>query len=100
MKKSDIVDQVVSSTTLSRSQAIDAVEGVFEAIARSLCKGESVYIRGVATFKVRTAKEKKARNIGKGTTVIIPAQRTAKLIVSKQLKFRMNNERGEEAFDF
>lgn len=100
MKKSDIVDQVVSSTTLSRSQAIDGVEAVFAVISESLSKGENVYVRGFGTFKVRTAKERKARNIGKGTTVIIPAQRTAKLIVSKQLKFRMNNEREEEAFDF
>lgn len=99
MKKSDIVEQVVRTTTLSRSQAIDAVEALFETIARSLCKGENVYVRGFATFKVRTAKEKKARNIGKGTTVTIPARRTAKLIISKQLKSRMNNE-PEETFDF
>ena len=36
------------------------------------------------------AKRKKARNISKGTTVVIPAQRSAKLIISKQLKARMN----------
>lgn len=100
MKKSDIVEQVVRTTTLSRSQAIDGVEAVFAAVSESLCKGENVYVRGFGTFKVRTAKERKARNIGKGTTVMIPAQRTAKLIISKQLKSRMNNERGEETFDF
>lgn len=98
MKKSDIVEQVISNTTLSRSQAIAAVDGVFEAIAKSLCKGESVYIRGFATFKTRISKEKKARNIGKGTVVTIPAQRTAKLIISKQLKSRMNDEQGENKF--
>ncbi len=100
MKKSDIVEQVVRGTALSRSQAIDGVEAVFAVISDSLCKGENVYVRGFGTFKVRTAKERKARDIGKGKTVVIPAHRTAKLVVSNQLKYRMNNGRGEEAFDF
>lgn len=90
MKKIEIVDHVVSTTTLSRSQAIDAVESVFAAIGESLCKGENVYIRGFATFKVHNSKEKKARNISKGTAVLIPAHRTAKLIVSNHLKEAMN----------
>ncbi len=90
MKKIDIVEHVVSTTTLSRSQAIDAVESVFAAIGESLCKGENVYIRGFATFKVHNSKEKKARNISKGTAVMVPARNTAKLIISKDLKEKMN----------
>lgn len=90
MKKIEIVEQIVNHTPLSRSQAIQAVDCVFDVIGKSLCKGESVYIRGFATIKAYTSKRKKARNISKGTTVVIPAQRSAKLIVSKQLKARMN----------
>lgn len=91
MRKADIVDYLTSNTRLSRSQAITAIDSVFEAIEKSLCKDESVYIRGFATIKVCTTKERKARNISKGTTVIIPAQRTVKLVVSKQLKAKMNS---------
>lgn len=91
MKKSDIAERLAGTTALRRSHAIAAVDGVFEAIATALCNGESVYIRGFATFKARTTKEKKARDIGKGTIVTIPAQRTAKLVLSKQLKSRMND---------
>ena len=87
MKKIEIVEHVINNTTISRSQAIQAVDCVFE---NSLCRGESVYIRGFATIKAHTSKRKKARNISKGTTVVIPAQRSAKLIISKQLKARMN----------
>jgi DNA-binding protein HU-beta len=86
MKKIEIVEHVINNTTISRSQAIQAVDCVFDAIENSLCRGESVYIRGFA----HTSKRKKARNISKGTTVVIPAQRSAKLIISKQLKARMN----------
>ena len=90
MRKNDIVDHIVNTTTLSRSKALEAVDGVFEAIAKSLSKGESVFIRGFATIKAYQSPEKKARNISKGTSVVIPAHRTAKLVVSKQLKERMN----------
>lgn len=90
MKKIDIVDYIVSNTTLSRSQAIAATESVVEAICNSLTKGESVFIRGFATIKAVTTAPKKARNISAGTVVTIPAQNTAKLVLSKELKERMN----------
>lgn len=90
MRKNDIVDYVINNTTLSRSQAISATESVLEAISKSLINGESVFIRGFATIKALKTAPKKARNISKGTAVIIPAQNTAKLILSKELKQRMN----------
>lgn len=65
MKKIEIVEHVINNTTISRSQAIQAVDCVFDAIENSLCKGESVYIRGFATIKAHTSKRKKARNISK-----------------------------------
>ena len=92
MKKNDIVDYVINNTTLSRSQAIAATESVIEAISSSLVKGESVFIRGFATIKAVTTAPKKARNISKGTVVSIPAQNTAKLVLSKELKNRMNSK--------
>ena len=89
MKKIEIVEHIINNTNSNRSQAIQAVDCVFDAIRNSLCRGESVYIRGFATIKTYTSKRKKARNISKGTTVVIPAQRSAKLIISKQLKTQM-----------
>ena len=93
MKKNDIVDYVINNTTLSRSQAIAATEAVVEAISKSLVKGESVFIRGFATIKAVTTAPKKARNISKGIVVTIPARRTAKIILGRELKNQMNNER-------
>ena len=89
MTKNEIADHIVSTTTLSRSQAIKAIDGVFETIGNSLCKGESVYVRGFATFKAYTSKERNARNISTGETVFVPARRSAKLIISKELKNKM-----------
>ena len=90
MIKTDIVDYIVNNTTLSRSQAINATDSVIEAISHSLIKGESVFIRGFATIKAIVTAPKKARNINKGTAVTIPAQHSAKLVLSKELKERIN----------
>lgn len=90
MRKIEIVDHIVNNTTLSRSQAIAATDSVIEAISNSLVEGESVFIRGFATIKAVKTAPKKARNISEGTVVTIPAQNTAKLVLSKELKQRMN----------
>lgn len=60
MIKSDIVDYIINTTTLSRSQAIAATDSVVEAISNSLIKGESVFIRGFATIKAVTTAPKKS----------------------------------------
>ncbi len=86
MKKCEIVDYVINKTELSQSQANKAVESVFDAIHNALRKGESVYIRGLATFKVYKTKERKAQNINKGTAVLIPARLAVKFIPGKELK--------------
>lgn len=90
MRKIEIVEQLVSTTTLTKSQAGEAVEGVFNALSHALTHGESIYVRGFATFKACTSKQKNARDIRRGTIVTVPARKTAKLIISKQLKNQMN----------
>lgn len=90
MRKIEIAEHVISNTNLTKSQANEAVDCVFEAIAKSLAKGENVYVRGFGTFKAVTTKERNGRNISKGTTVRIPARNTAKLVVSNNLKEMMN----------
>lgn len=61
MRKIEIVEHVINNTTISRSQAIQAVDCAFDAIEKALCKGESVYIRGFGTIKTYITKERKAR---------------------------------------
>lgn len=92
MRKNDIVEHIVSTTTLTRSQAIAATDSLLDAISQSLIRGESIFIRGFATIKATKTAAKKARNISEGTTVTIPARNTAKLVLSKELKEQMNPE--------
>lgn len=86
MKKCEIVDYVINTTELSRSQATAAVDSVFDAVKKAIVNGDNVYIRGFATFKVYTTKPRKARNINKGTVVEIPSKHAVKLIPGNELK--------------
>lgn len=89
MKKADVIDHVVKSTTLSRSQATAAVDSVFDALRSSLCAGENVYIRGFATFAICERRAKKARDFLNCRTVDIPAGLTVKLKINREIKEQM-----------
>ena len=86
MTKADIVEQLILRTGMTRSAAMEAVDNTVAILADNLSKGESIYLRGLGTFDVRTAKEKIGRNINKGEAMTIPAHKTVKLILSKKIK--------------
>ena len=86
MTKADIVEQLILRTGMARSAAMEAVDNTVAILADNLSKGESIYLRGLGTFDVRTAKEKIGRNINKGVAVTIPAHKTVKLVLSKKIK--------------
>lgn len=85
MIKEQIIE-IVESEGVARPTAIKAVNAVINAIADSLKHGDTVYLRGLATFKVRLAPPKIARDINAGKTIIVPERKTVKLILSKEIK--------------
>lgn len=90
MTKQDIIDHLTYDCGLHRSSAINAVEGITDAITDSLTRGEAVTLRGFATIKPIDVAEKIGRNITTDTPVVIPAHRSAKLVLSKDLKEKLN----------
>ena len=86
MNKNDIIEHLVQHEGISRSTAMKAVNGTFEAMKHALTKGDDVTLRGFGTFHVTQVAQKTARNISKGTTITVPAHRSVKLILSKELK--------------
>lgn len=85
MTKADLVEKLVERG-MARSTAMEAVDGVVSIIAKTLSSGETITLRGLGTFKVRTAKEKLARNISAGSALTVPAHKTVKLILSNKIK--------------
>jgi nucleoid DNA-binding protein len=76
---------------LSKSVALNVIEGFTDILTEAFVKGENVYLRGFGIFEPKETKEKKARNIGTGETVIVPAGRTVKFRIYTDLKNRLNN---------
>lgn len=91
MTKQDIIDHLTYDCGLHRSSAIRAIEGVLGAISDSLARGEAVTLRGFATIKPVELAEKIGRNISADKPMVIPAHRSAKLVLSKELKEKLNS---------
>lgn len=91
MIKQDIIDHLTNDCGLHRSSAIRAVDGVINSISGSLARGEAVTLRGFATIKPVRIAERVGRNPATGEPVAIPAHSSAKLVLSKELKEKLNS---------
>lgn len=86
MIKLDIVNEVVSRTGVSKSKAEMAVETVFEAMKRSLERGERIELRGFGVFNVRPRKTGIGRNPRTGEEVSIPPGKAVRFKPGKELQ--------------
>lgn len=91
MTKQDIIDHLTNNCGLHRSSAIHAADGFIGAVSDALTRGEAVTLRGFGTIKPVQLASKPARNLNTGETVIIPARRSVKIILSKELKEKLNS---------
>ena len=86
MIKLDIVNRVVDRTGMSRSKAEMAVETVFEAMKRSLERGERIELRGFGVFTIRPRKTGIGRNPRTGQEVSIPPGKAVRFKPGKELQ--------------
>lgn len=86
MTKQDLAEALSNSTRLTKSQSIEAIEGLMKAAKGAFKHGENIYLRGFGTFRVETRAAKKARNITRGTVINVPAHRVVKFIPCSELK--------------
>lgn len=86
MLKTDVAEQVAKEAKLTKKAAREAVEAVFDQVARSLAKGEKVVFSGFGTFVIRTRRARHGRNPKTGQGMQLPAMKTVGFIASKSLK--------------
>ncbi len=87
MKKQDLVESVMSAAGLeTKKQAELAVEGLFDAIVKSLSKGEEVAVTGFGTFKVVKRAARAGINPKTGEKIQIAAKTAPKFKAGKLLK--------------
>jgi DNA-binding protein HU-beta len=84
--KNDLVGLVADKAGLTKAQAGEAVDAVFDAITSSLKKGEEVRLVGFGTFSVSQRKASIGRNPATGAEIKIPASNQAKFKPGKGLK--------------
>jgi DNA-binding protein HU-beta len=90
LNKNDLVAQVASSTGLSKTDSANAVDGIVDAITRSLSGGQDVRLVGFGTFSVARRAATQGRNPRTGERIQIPASNQPKFKAGKGLKSAVN----------
>ena len=86
MTKQQLAEEMFRNTTLTRSQALTAIEAFMYSATKAFLRGENIYLRRFGTFRIEQRKAKTARNISRGTSVLVPAHPAVKFRPSKELK--------------
>ena len=90
MNKQELIGDVADKSGLGKGDASKAVEAVFEAITRSLKKGDEVRLVGFGTFSVSKRKASTGRNPRTGEPMTIKASTQPKFKAGKGLKDSVN----------
>lgn len=90
MTKADLVESVAREAEMTKKDAEQLVEIIFDSIVDSLNKGEKIELRGFGSFRVRERNARKGRNPKTGDSVNIPAKRVAYFKPGKDLKELIN----------
>ncbi|MFK8030815.1 MAG: HU family DNA-binding protein [Gammaproteobacteria bacterium] len=90
MNKGDLIDAVAGEADMSKTDATDAVNAVFDSIKSTLAGGGTVSIAGFGSFVVRDRKARTGRNPKTGEPLHIPASKAAAFKAGKALKDAVN----------
>ena len=90
MNKAEIIDAVADAADISKAAATRAVDGMLDAITKSLKKGDSVTLVGFGTFSVRKRASRTGRNPRTGAEIKIKASKAAGFKAGKALKDALN----------
>lgn len=86
MTKADLVEEIAGQTGVSKNHTAIIVDGLIDAVCRTLSDGGHIEIRGFGTFKVRERRARRARNPRSGTEVMVPAKLVPVFKPSKELR--------------
>jgi integration host factor subunit beta len=93
MTKADLVESVAKEAEMTKKDAEQLVEIIFDSIVSTLNKGEKIELRGFGSFRVRHRNARKGRNPKTGEAVSIPAKRVAYFKPGKDLKELINTSK-------
>lgn len=86
MNKNELIDAVAAATGLTKADAANAIEAVFDSISGALKKGLEVRLVGFGTFAVTNRAASEGRNPRTGEKIQIAASKLPKFRAGKGLK--------------
>ena len=86
MTKADIADSIFEKVGLSKKEAQDIIEIIFDTLKQTFKEGESVKVSGFGTFHVRKKAARRGRNPKTGELVDVQPKRLPYFKVGKELK--------------
>lgn len=86
VNKTELVNAVAESASLSKKDASKAVDAVFESIQSALAEGNKVQLIGFGNFEVRERAARKGRNPQTGKEIEIAASKVPAFKPGKALK--------------
>lgn len=90
MNKNELAGVVAERAGITKAEATQAVDAVFDAITSTLKAGDEVRLVGFGTFSVSHRKATKGRNPATGAEIDIPASNQPKFKAGKGLKDAVN----------
>jgi DNA-binding protein HU-beta len=92
--KADLINGIVDSVEgLTRRQATEAFEAVFDSITEAVKSGESAKIPGFGSFTLSERGARKGRNPATGAPLTIKASKSVRFKAGKELKEAVNKKR-------
>lgn len=89
MTKNDFIKELSATSGLTREQSTKAVESMMQVMAKAFTSGESITLRGLGTFDVKTLTNRHGRDLQNGGIISLPDMRKVKFIPGKELKNAM-----------
>ena len=71
MTKADIINEIVSKTSLDKNDVQNTIEVFLKQIKSNMVEGKNIYFRGFGSFILKKRAKKIARNISKNTAMVI-----------------------------
>jgi integration host factor subunit alpha len=90
MTKADLVDIVYEKAGLSKKEAQEIVEDIFDTLKNTLKEGDKIKISGFGNFVLRDKRPRKGRNPQTGDDIEITARRVLTFRPSQILKAFIN----------
>lgn len=90
MNKSDLINEVASSTGLTKTKSSEVVDATINAIQAALSNGEKVTLVGFGTWETSTRGARKGRNPKTGEEISIASKTVARFRAGANLNKQVN----------